>query len=182
MPNKAGHNVEELGRTTIPVIGHVIIIYDVWQGEVPKDDPSVEIKRRAALFTPDDPEKIPPEGKLQESVDEMIDNERSRRNRYYGWRYWDGLEHSVFDEEIETTKAADKDAVRFREEHEQAQKSGRRYDYTTNEYVYDQSLYDLFLGALDTIAKDPEDEEAWEAVRKYRADRLAASERGAKNV
>lgn len=174
---KEGWGLEVNERVRLKTLDHTIIIYEWFDGE--KEDLATTVTRRMAMFK---------NGQAPAASDDLVewataqaDSSMKRSWEYYGF---DGLPNALYDQELEVLKEADRAAEDFRNAMEQATAEVRGdYDYSTGEYGTKRSSdYAKFLDAIDVIAEDYEDEEAWKIIDAYRADQLARTERYAKNL
>ena len=171
--------VLELGRTNIPVIGHEVIVYDHWDG--PVGDPASKQTRRMAMFNPDDekPDDIQEWIDAEEHLDAWSDPYRNQRSsRYYSYRSdFNGLWGASFDESLEVIKERDEDAERFRRDMEREMAPVSIYGQEDA-----KAEAERFFEAVDLIATDRENTDAWKIIDAYRNRQLQRSESGAKQL
>jgi hypothetical protein len=174
---KGGWGLEVNERVHLKTLDHTIIIYECFDGE--KEDLATTITRRMAMFK--NGEAPDASANLAEWATANASDRDKRDWEYYGF---DGLPKTLYDQELETLKECDHEAEDFRNAMEQAtQEVTSDYDYDTGTYRRKgASPYEKFLSAIDVIAEDYENAEAWKTINEYRADQLARTERYAKNL
>jgi hypothetical protein len=156
-------SLEEVSRTDIPGTKYTIIVYDAWEPNVPKDDPSTSLERRMAIFVT---------GK--EPADGM-----SLKIPRDHWRF-DGLEGAIADEVVEILREADREAQRLLQEEQQMLSQGRRFNYTTSSYEDTASEYENFLQAIERVADDDQDDDAWTTIEQWRERQMRHEDRASR--
>lgn len=136
--------------------GYVTYIVDRWDGD--KDDATVDVVRYIGVWS---------EGVLEKEDGEAFDPPFwPPRGSYYSYQNKPNDPPPLVWEKIETVKAADQELVRFKNDQE-----GTLH---VPSYSYGGAakrraeLYQAFLGAIDILAKRPEDQWAWEKVDAWR--------------
>ena len=136
-------HIEELGRSHIPGTDYVTIVVDVWAGE--RDDPATEILRYQATYNVVDvPETI------------ALDDDR------WGWSVAGPV---ITFEQLDAVQKSDTGAKHFRTEYQQMTdpEAYAGWDMRTQ-----KELYTAMLDAIDVLAEDDGNEEAWAAIDAYR--------------
>ena len=147
---------------------YTYIMYDLSDGD-PNDDATVTT-RRAALWrigtAPADAEEYLRLGK-----------EASR----WGWEPSRDSEGCLQDTDVETTKVGDYAVSEFKDAYETVTRprTRRRYDPEKREHVEEteETQGEQFFAAIERVAENPEDEEAWAIIKKWR-DRQVQHELG----
>jgi len=154
--------VEELHRSD--ALLYTNVYYDVSDGD--PDDPASQTDRRVAVFNVG----LAPKN-IGEAVAKQIDDS-------YSYSYFEGIEEALIDEIVEVTKESDYDAEQYRQEERSLLEPKRHYDYRTGTYIErDGSEYETFLEAIEKVAEDDSDEEAWKVIDNWRARQLRLEER-----
>lgn len=145
--------------------GAVIYIVDLWEGS--KTDPATEIKRYIGLWRDEQLENEQGEAFDPDFTDTQI------VHRYSGGSYI--KPEPVVWELIETIKTADRGALDFKSQQDHLlQGKHSTYNYTAGK---ESQLYIAFIAAIDVLAEDPENEEAWAAVQAWRDYRAGLHEK-----
>jgi hypothetical protein len=150
-----GYHLETIDINIIPD-QYVVWIVDIWKGS--RHDPAVEVVRYIGVWDAD---------KLEDEEGNARDpdfSQLSKPDRSYNWereirpapRLWDKLD---------LTKKADDDARQF--------KGNVEAIYSESTYRYGSSreregLYKEFMAAVDVLGNQPDNEEAWETVARWR--------------
>lgn len=139
---------------------YTYIMYDLSDGD-PDDDATVT-QRRAALW------RI---GTAPANGEEYLAMGKNVRS-YHGWDPSYGEDNCLQDEEIEVTKVGDYAVAEFKEAYDKvtAPRVSRPYNPETREReeVTEVAQGELFFAAIDKVAEDPEDAEAWAIIKKWR--------------
>jgi len=144
------------------VVGHevvadyVVYIVDIWMGD--KNDPAVEVIRHTGVWKGE---------VLEDDEGNAIDPDFSKcEPKTYRYHDWDGGEPvPLMWDSLETPKKADRAARSHKDE---ALKWEDPESYVGYGSSQKKNLYIKFLDAIDVLAEDPENEEAWAAVQAYR--------------
>jgi hypothetical protein len=155
---------EVIDHNIVPDL-YVTYIVDVWEGD--RSDPATGVTRFIGVWRAEDLE-TEERGAFDPDFTQVTDyNYRysySRGSR--SWRKSDTPEPLVW-EVVETTKEADEGAQKMRSEYENmTDPEARAYTYGAQRIHKD--LYVKFLDAVDILAEDPDNEEAWEDVKAFR--------------
>jgi hypothetical protein len=143
MSSSADINVIELGRSRIA--DYVTVIVEAWIGE--RTDPATEVTRYAAMYRAEEaPEHLP----LKEKWSGI---ELDRDDPHLLWK------------EVETVQKADREWIRARDIH-LSMENPEQYRYGSAARMGE--LYREFLDAIDTLAIDKDNEEAWNKVQEFR--------------
>lgn len=161
-------SAEQVLRQKLAEVGYTIVVFDCWSANLDRNDPATGLERRLAIFLPG---AEPKNGKLP-----LKEMDR--------WSYSsDGYLEGAFSEEIiEVLRSPDSDAQRHLSDQENALNMGKRYNYQTNQYEDAGSDYEKFLDAIDRVAEHDDDEEAWEAIDKWRLRRIRSDEDRARRL
>jgi len=136
--------------------GYVTYIVDRWEGD--RNDPTVSVTRYIGVWRDDQLEK--PDG---EAFDPPFwPTEKSR----YSYRSEPDNPKPLVWQTVETMKEADQELVRFKNDQNNELGEGSRYQYGSAKRR--SELYQEFMDAIDTLAKFPENEEAWKKVERWR--------------
>ena len=168
-----GSNVEtyqmvELYRADL-LDQYTYIMYDLSDGD-PNDDATVTT-RRAALWrigtAPVDAEAYLARGRETKS--------------YHGWDPAYRDENCIQDQDVEVTKVGDYAVSEFKDAYDKVTtpRVSRPYNPTTGQRdeITEQAEGELFFAAIDKVAENPEDEESWAIIKKWR-DRQVQHELG----
>jgi hypothetical protein len=138
---------------------YVTYIVDIWSGNL--HDPATEIKRYIGLWRAEDLET-----EEAGAFDPDFSKARGRTVSYsYGsWR--GGSPEPLVWEEVEVRKTADKSAKDHKKEDKQLTTKKEGFNATSHNKIVDQ--YQAFLDAVDRVAEDDGDEEAWAAIDAWR--------------
>lgn len=166
--NVSAYTLVELVRYDL-LDQYTFIMYDLSDGD-PDDDATVTT-RRSALWrlgtAPEDAEAYLRRGQDTKS--------------YHGWDPSYRDENCLQDNEIETTKVGDYAVAEFKDAYETVIRPRRRrvYNPETREHEEEteETQGELFFKAIETVAEDPENEEAWAIIKKWR-DRQVQHELG----
>ena len=133
---------------------YISVVYDVSDGN--PFDPATTVERRVAFF---------------KSGNVPVTWFEDYRKGYSG--YFEGLKDSILDERIETVQEGDMDADEHRDATRSLAKVQRGTVYTTA----GQITYADFMDAIERVANDENDEEAWKVIDKWRSRQLRMDER-----
>lgn len=146
---------------------YVTYIVDIWSGDL--NDPATGITRYIGVWKAEDLET-----EERGAFDPDFSKARTSRSYYYG--DWQGGDpQPLLWEALEETKKPDKDASDHKEEHEQF--SERREGYYSHSHNSLVDQYQAFLDAIDRVARDESDEEAWTIINTWRNRQNAQYER-----
>lgn len=145
--------------TTAQSAEYSIIEYIV--GDGPPDDPGSTIARRIAVYRK---EEVPED--FQAALTTAMENSR--------WGF-EGMEDTLADEQIEIVQEGDHDANDHREA--EARLGDGNIPYSWREGSNGVS-YEQFLTAIDALAVDDQDEEAYKVIDTWRQRQLRHDERG----
>lgn len=142
---------------------YVTWIVDLWKGK--KNDPATEVKRYIGVWRAEQLETE--EG---EALDPVFKNDR-----YYGLDHAKSITpQPMVWVPMETVKAADRDAEKFREQSESAMDTSYMgYGSVATR----KQKYIAFMDAIDVLATDPENKDAWTAVDAFRQHQALEHER-----
>jgi len=136
--------------------GYVTYIVDRWEGD--RNDPTVGVVRYIGVWRDDQLEK--PDG---EAFDPPFwPKDKSR----YSYRTEPDSPKPLVWQQVEITKEADHELVRFKNDQESELAEGK---YRYGSAARRSELYQKFMDAIDTLAKWPENEEAWKVVDRWRS-------------
>jgi hypothetical protein len=138
-----------------------MIVYDIWQGNLDREDIRTEVSRRTAWFVM---------GEAPADIQAAVD---SHDEDYY----YKGIPGAISDDDIETTQEADEDAVDHAEDQERLQ--GTPAWHTRDSWIPN---YEDFLQAIERVAHDETDQEAWDIIDNVRMAQLRVTERDAKAI
>lgn len=141
---------------------YVTYIVDTWEGD--RNDPATQINRYIGVWKAEDLESEE-RGAFDPDFGEMLDRYGYRRSRYSRRSTNKDEPEPLVWEHLDVTKEADSDARSMRQEYESIT-DPNGYAYGSQRIHKD--LYNAFLDAVDTLAEDPDNEQAWEAVTKFR--------------
>ena len=154
--NLEAYVVEELVRYDL-MDQYTFIMYDLSDGD-PDDDATVT-QRRSALWRlgtcPEDAEAYKAAG----------------TKGSYRWDPGYRTEGCLHDEAIETTKVGDYSVAEFKEQYDKVTAKPRgRYNYEKRDYdeTDEESDGEKFFRAIEVVAEDPENEEAWAIIKEWR--------------
>lgn len=134
-------------------------------GDGPPDDPGSTIHRRIAVFVAgEEPEDF------QAALSEAIKGSR--------WEFEGLKEPCLLDEYIGIVQEGDADANDHREADERMLDRDRTPHYWRQSGGSNGVTYEQFLAAVDVVAADYENEEAWVVIDKWRQRQLREDERG----
>jgi len=131
----------------------------------PPDDPGSTIFRRLAVFR---------DGEQPEDFQAAFQAVLNSRSSYYSY---EGLEGALMDEYVETVQEGDTEANEHRRAHERMSDQDGYVPYNWRTASGGVS-YEQFLTAIDTVANDGENEEAWTTIDLWRQRQLRHDERG----
>jgi hypothetical protein len=160
----------EDGSTSFLIVDHeiaqntdlVIYVLDVWQGD--REDPAVGVARYMGVFKGED---------LTTDDGEALDPDFSKwKPGYYNEKKI--IPQPLFWETLEEIKKGDRDAENFKR---QTEGLLLKDDYSFGSRHVERTLYQGFVEAIDILAVDGENEEAWAAVNKYREHKALEYER-----
>lgn len=159
----------EDGSTSYLVVDHevaqntdlVIYVLDVWQGD--RKDPAVGVSRWMGVFKGED---------LTTDDGEALDPDFSK----YKPGYSEGkiIPQPLFWQLLEEIKKEDREAERYKS---QTAALLARDDYSYGTRLKEKTLYQGFVEAIDILAVDGENAEAWAAVDAYREHKALEYER-----
>lgn len=133
---------------------YVTLIVDIWKGS--RTDPATRITRYIGVWRADALETEERGAFNPEFGDMNISRYRAQRDIKPEPMVW---------EQVEVVKETDRDAEQYREQQENLLDS-TRYSYGAG--TTRRTLYQAFIEAIDKLAVDDTDEEAWAAVSAYR--------------
>lgn len=152
MPTKeTSVNFDVLDHHVTPGMEYVTLIVDVWRGD--RKDPATAVDRYLGLWSGES---------LENGDGEAVDPSFSQ----HGWKgvvpnpeplVWECFEH---------IKTADRTAESHKEQTDRLQKRNDGYGSTHHNRQVD--LYEAFLEAIERVAVDDTDEEAWTAITAWR--------------
>jgi hypothetical protein len=152
-----GSELVELERQELGKYTTILYIYS----DGPQEDPASTIEQRLAVFfTGEEPAEIETVAKSS-----------------YSW--FEGLNGAILDDSLDKLQERDHDAERHRQESE----SFLRAAQDKSQYSYgrpDGQQYEKFLEAIDRVAKNEEDEEAWTIIDHWRERQLRGEERSSR--
>lgn len=128
---------------------YLSLVVDVWAGD--PEDPATEVSRFFGVWRRSDLDG--------EAQDLTISQD--------GWYDYEIKPKPLLWELIETTKEADDRAIKHQQESEHLLTRVEGYDYSGHNRQVD--LYEAFLDAIERVAKDENDEEAWEIIERWRS-------------
>ena len=135
--------------------GLVTYVIDVWRGD--REDPATAVERYLGVWNSDD---------LVTEDDEAITPTISIRTGYsYRGGDYGQKPEAKFWQKLEVIKAADKEAEQFKGHTEHMMNEG---GYSYGEMATQKRKYQAFMRALDVLAIDEGNEEAWAMVEEYR--------------
>jgi hypothetical protein len=152
----------EHAATHHDVVGHevvadyVVYIVDIWIGD--RTDPAVEVVRHTGIWRGSDLEDV--EGN---AFDPDFSKCTPKTYRYDDWG--GGDPEPLMWDSLEIEKKAD---PRARSHKDEALKWEDPEGYVGYGQNHKKELYIKFLDAIDILADDPENEEAWAMVKDYR--------------
>lgn len=157
-------NLEEMTKTGFEIqdhniaAGYVTYIIDIWKGD--KNDPAVSINRYIGVWKDD---------QLEKEDGEAFDPDFAGC-KDFSYRSYIEPRPMIW-EQMETIKKADASVQNFRREMERAMTKRQRYDYRESKYVdvEEKSPFEIFMDAVDRVAVDEGDEEAWAIIEAHRA-------------
>jgi len=155
--------VSEVYRADVPLPDKpmTMIIYDCWAGNLDREDIRTEVERRTAWFALGE---APAD--LQAAADDS--------SEHY---YYKGIPGAINDAEIITIQESDGEAEDMASDEERLRRIGT---WQTREETV--PAYELFLQAIERIAHDESDKEAWETIDNHRYAQLKITERDAKQI
>jgi hypothetical protein len=130
--------------------GLVVYVIDIWRGD--KNDPAVAVERYYGLW--DAEGLVSEDGEAITPTISMGNYDRFKQTP-----------EAIKWEKLETVKAADKEAEQFKRHHDNQMDEG---GYAWGEAREQKYKYQQFMRALDILAADEDNEEAWAAVKEYR--------------
>lgn len=136
-------SVLEIDRATMGNAGLTTIVVDIWDGD--RTDPTVGVKRYMGAFTHDDFEKI----KLRKRWGDDYEVMKADEVGCVLWEY------------VVEVKKVDRDAESMMND----EKSILSDNWS---HRGKKDVYERFLDAIDVLAKDDTDKEAWAAVDAWR--------------
>jgi hypothetical protein len=160
VPDRDQIRVAEVERSHLSEPDVWTVVYDCWDME-DRTDPAANQWRRVAVFYATEPSTD-----LQSLV-------KAERGSYR--LYWDGLAGATVDEVLEQTKERDRDAERHAKESERLME--RATNWRGDPIEGTGTRYEEFLAAVDRVAEDETDEEAWRVIDGWRARQLRPEER-----
>jgi hypothetical protein len=132
---------------------YVVYIVDLWDGK--KNDPAVSVERYIGVWAAD---------ALEDAEGNAIDPD------WAGWEprsYYSKIKpEAIRWDRLETVKEADRESQRFKQDSDSAADT-EHYRYNPGNQRRAQ-MYKEFLIAIDMLAKNDKNEQAWEMVQKYR--------------
>lgn len=142
----------EISRTQLPGTDYVVLVTEIWQGD--RNDPATSVSRYMGMWEAGD---VPPEGELP--LDQRYGSpelERETRKQNLVW------------ESLGLVQGSDRDYRSHRDEYQSmtAEDGGYRYSYGISRKR--KELYVAMLNAVDIIAEDENNKEAWAAIDAYR--------------
>jgi hypothetical protein len=149
------HKWEIVDHDVHQMSGLVAYVVDVWEGD--KNDPATSITRHYGVWDGD---------KLETEDGTAFDPDFWPENAY-SYRPRPKPEPLVW-ESLNEVKKADSGARTFKRDQERMLDTGHSYGEAGKQRL----LYSTFMNAIDVIAADPDNAEAWAAVdawRDYRA-------------
>ncbi len=156
-----GSNIETyhlVEQYRVDLLDYTFIVYDLSDGD-PDDDATVT-QRRSALWRL---------GTAPANGEEYLALGKNIRS-YHGWDPSYGDENCLQDQEIEVTKVGDYAVAEFKDAYDKvvAPRVSRPYINGQREEVTEAAQGELFFQAIEKVAEDPEDEEAWAIIKKWR--------------
>lgn len=136
--------------------GYVTYIVDRWDGD--KDDPTVAIVRFIGVWKEEDLET-----EERGAFDPLFWPKDVSR---YSYRNEPTDPPALHWHMLESVKEADKELVKFKNDHENMTGESSQFTYGSQKKRVD--LYREFLDAIDLLAKYPDNEEAWARVERWR--------------
>jgi len=133
---------------------YVTYMVDLWEGD--RKDPAVSVTRYIGVWHGEQLEK-----EDGEAFDPDFWGDRNR----YSYRI-EPIPRPLMWHVVEETKKADKELLQFKNDQQNELGEGRLYRYGASQKRAE--LYQLFMNAIDTLAKWPEDEAAWKHVERWR--------------
>jgi hypothetical protein len=154
---------------------YTMLLYETWMGSN-RDDPATQIEEfMSCLKTEDVPEKRS-EAKDQSNIEPYV----AKKERYSYRDDFEGLVKEQFHKKLQVVKATDRDALKHQRESDallpdpEEDPTSWNSRYRTNAGgVY----YEDFLAAIDRVAANDKDKEAWEIINKWRSRSLRSEER-----
>lgn len=145
---------------------YVTWIVDLWQGE--KTDPATAITRYIGVWRAE---------VLENEKGEAIDPVFSEKmlGAYNALRYISPT--PMHWQALESIKEADSEAQNFRSQMEDALRPRERFDYNRREHIEERSPMEEFMDAIDRLAVDDTDQEAWAIVQARRKAQIEKMER-----
>lgn len=147
MAEKLAVSHQIVSQVRNPDTDYVTVILDLWKGD--RDDPAVGVSRFLALFN------------ISSVPDEFKFN-----HQYYGYRLSDP-ESAILWEHLGDVKKEDKGA-RDHQQNDDFMLDENEERWRPPEVVKRKLLYQQFIAAIDVLAVDYENEEAWAAVDAWR--------------
>lgn len=154
--------------------GYTVIMYETWLGE-DRTDPACQIEEWLSLFVTED---LPEEdsgatGMIREGTDYYV-----KESRYSYHNHFEGLKGAKLNEKVSIVKETDHDAARHQKESEAMMPDAMEASsYNRMRYSIGGVQYEDFLAAIDRVAEDDSDKEAWKTIETWRSRSLRAEER-----
>jgi len=163
----------ELDAATVH--GYTVLVYETWRGD-DREDPATKIEEWMSVFKEEDmPEEVST-ARDQQNIAPYLPKDDRYSYRTLG--EFGGLKGAVTDERLQVVKETDHDAVKHQKESEALMPDNDDNGYHNR---YRQSsggvYYEDFLAAIDRVAEDDGDEEAWNIINKWRERGLRLEER-----
>jgi len=135
---------------------YVTYMVDLWEGD--RNDPTVSVVRYIGVWL----------GEVLEKEDgEAFDPSFYPKDpSRYVYKNKPNNPPPLVWEVVAVVKEADQELVKFKNDQQNELGEGRLYRYGASQKRAE--LYQLFMNAIDTLAKWPEDEAAWKHVERWR--------------
>lgn len=157
-------NYEILDHNIVPD-SYVTYIVDLWDGE--RKDPATSVYTYIGVWRGDD---------LENEEQGAFDPDFSKAEDSYGhieFRRYNP--RPLLWKHLDTPTKGNDDAKQHRDAHERLTEQN---GYTPPAWRLGASSYEQFLAAIDTVAENYEDEEAWKIIDSWRERQLRHDERG----
>jgi hypothetical protein len=156
---------------------YTVFIYETWMGE-DREDPACQIEQWMSMF---ETEKLPDEYSTNPFIEEG--NAPYIKDSRYSWRDdFEGLKGAVANQELRVVKETDHDALRHEKESvallpdpevDESTNRRNRWRHSAGGEIF----YEDFLDAIDKVAENERDEDAWKIINAWRSRTLRAEER-----